>query len=439
MMQKLTKISGLLVLAGVASMASAQIFSDSCDSLTNWQVNKFADSFAATDSSATVVNYGAMTVGATTYNLVEAPRSVGGTATTGILMEVNKDANAAITGINLLAQAGSLPIDVQNDGYVLSFDMYIKAPDPVTTAGSTQAFDFGVGRTTLTNTFGWFNRTTLGNGTWITGATEGGINGFDYRSYKGTLLADGLDVSSPIAGAAFPGTGYDYTSAPSGGWTRVDMFVEGTNVTVKYNDQTFHSVTGATATKGNIWIGYDDPFSSICALPDQSFMLVDNVKATALNAISGTVAVGSFSGDYTLQTFTAKIYDATNTLVETKSFKTNAAGDFTIYTAQTGTVSILTSGVTTLVRKTSGVTPGGANVGTIDLLNGDIADDGVIDLTDYTVVATYFNALASDANWDVVQSDGFKPKQADVTGDGVVDLTDYTVVAVNFNALNDAP
>jgi hypothetical protein len=438
-MQKLTKFSGLLVFAGIASMASAQIFSDSCDNLAQWQTNKFTDSFGDTDSSVNVVNYGAMTVGATSYSLAEAPRNLGGAATTGFLLEVNKNTNAAISGINLLATAGGVPIDIQDDGYLLSFDMYVKAPNPVTTLGSTQTFDFGVGRNTLTNTFGYFNRTTLGNGTWITGATEGGINGFDYRSYKGTVLFDGLDVSSPITVAAFPGTGYDYTSAPSGGWTRVDMFVEGPNVTVTFNGQVFHAVKTATATKGNFWIGYDDPFSSICALPDESFMLVDNVKATKLNAISGTVALGAFAGDYATQTYTAKIYDAGGVLKETKTFTPTTAGNFTIYSMETGPVTMLTTGLTSLARKTSGVTPGGANIGTVNLLNGDIVDDGVIDLSDYTVVATYFNAVAADANWDVVQPDGFKPKQADITGDGVVDLTDYTEIAVNFNGLDDTP
>jgi hypothetical protein len=70
--------------------------------------------------------------------------------------------------------------------------------------------------------------------------------------------------------------------------------------------------------------------------------------------------------------------------------------------------------------------------------DGDIVDDGVVDLSDYTAVATGFNGLLSDpnnggnpsANWNAL---------ADVNGDGVIDLTDYTVVATNFNALDDAP
>ncbi|MCE9557731.1 MAG: hypothetical protein K8R88_02150, partial [Armatimonadetes bacterium] len=59
------------------------------------------------------------------------------------------------------------------------------------------------------------------------------------------------------------------------------------------------------------------------------------------------------------------------------------------------------------------------------------------DLTDYTVVVTYFNAVSTDLTWDVVGADGHKPKEADVTGDGAVDLSDYTEVVVNFNGVDE--
>jgi hypothetical protein len=59
---------------------------------------------------------------------------------------------------------------------------------------------------------------------------------------------------------------------------------------------------------------------------------------------------------------------------------------------------------------------------------GDAVEDNVIDLSDYTVIATAFNALPSSGNWNV---------NADLNEDGVVDLTDYTFIAVNFNSLGD--
>jgi hypothetical protein len=55
--------------------------------------------------------------------------------------------------------------------------------------------------------------------------------------------------------------------------------------------------------------------------------------------------------------------------------------------------------------------------------NGDCNSDLTIDLTDYTIVATAFNAIPDSSNWDPT---------ADLNNDGVVDLTDYTFIAVNF-------
>jgi hypothetical protein len=70
----------------------------------------------------------------------------------------------------------------------------------------------------------------------------------------------------------------------------------------------------------------------------------------------------------------------------------------------------------------------GPNAASFSLKNGNCNGDGVIDLTEYTTVATAFNALPNSPNWNVT---------ADLNGDQVVDLTDYTIVAVNFNALEN--
>ena len=69
--------------------------------------------------------------------------------------------------------------------------------------------------------------------------------------------------------------------------------------------------------------------------------------------------------------------------------------------------------------------PNGAATVNFALLNGDSVKDGIVDLSDYTVIVTAFNADPLAGNWNVA---------ADLNRDDIVDLTDYTVVVSNFNA-----
>ncbi|MCE9557310.1 MAG: PQQ-dependent sugar dehydrogenase [Armatimonadetes bacterium] len=82
------------------------------------------------------------------------------------------------------------------------------------------------------------------------------------------------------------------------------------------------------------------------------------------------------------------------------------------------------------LRKAVTVDTTGGNVSGVNIVltNGNSNADNVIDLSDYTIVITAFNALPPDPNWDV---------RADLNEDGVVDLTDYTIVVTNFNAIGD--
>ncbi|MCE9557938.1 MAG: hypothetical protein K8R88_03210 [Armatimonadetes bacterium] len=62
------------------------------------------------------------------------------------------------------------------------------------------------------------------------------------------------------------------------------------------------------------------------------------------------------------------------------------------------------------------------------LTNGDSNGDNTVDLSDYTIVVSAFNAVPASGNWDA---------RADLNEDGVVDLTDYTISVLNFNKVGD--
>jgi hypothetical protein len=81
----------------------------------------------------------------------------------------------------------------------------------------------------------------------------------------------------------------------------------------------------------------------------------------------------------------------------------------------TDTFVVVTISMNDVVRNT------GVNV---RWLQADINRDGIVDLTDYTILATAFNARPGDFNWN---------SAADLNGDLIIDLTDYTILALQFN------
>jgi hypothetical protein len=91
------------------------------------------------------------------------------------------------------------------------------------------------------------------------------------------------------------------------------------------------------------------------------------------------------------------------------------------------------------LRRTITVNTGSGSVtnANFNLIPGDIVNDNVIDLSDYTKLVTYFNANSANSNWNTPDAQGIRPSDADLNGDGVVDLTDYTLIVVNFNAIGD--
>lgn len=91
------------------------------------------------------------------------------------------------------------------------------------------------------------------------------------------------------------------------------------------------------------------------------------------------------------------------------------------------------------LRRTINANASSSNVvdANMELVPGNIFADNVIDLSDYSQVATHFNKLSSDPSWNVPNLLGIRPSDSDINGDGVVDLTDYTFVATNFNKLGD--
>ncbi|MBL8047248.1 MAG: hypothetical protein JNJ45_01070 [Chthonomonas sp.] len=427
-------------LSALTVVTNAQIFADPCESLSAYTVVQNPD------ASAEVVNYGSFTLNDSLGNPVsisipEAPRPIsGGGATTGIMLRANKnDLVAGTQGINLILSASGTPIEVSTKYYKLSLDCYMKCDAP-TGVGTTEAFNAGVSRLGSAGPFGYYNRSTAGDGNWITYVGDGGINGTDMRNYRGTTQLGGLDVSNPICQSVFSAVnGYEFIGAPSGNWSRVDLIVNNGVIYWRMNGTPMLSGSSILSTDGKVWFGYDDPFGGVAGAPEKQYAIVDNVVVTELPKFTGTLAVSGYAGDITTETFTAQIFDSAGVLTDSLPFKVDASGNFEFGTTIPASGSVVIVGDSTLNRWMQSVTPtvSGTSLGNVNLLNGNINGDAVIDIGDYTILAAKFDASSSDPDWNTAGGDGFKPSQADITGDGVVDIADYTQIAANFDAASE--
>lgn len=443
-MKLMSRFGLVAALAVTASSSFAQLFVDPCESLSSYQVLQAPD----LDNSATVIDYSNFTLNdalgmPVTWNIAEAPRQVSGSgATTGFLLRANKnDLVAALSGINLIVAPGGTPLEVNASCYHMACDVYMKSDVP-TGVGTTEAFDMGVSRLGNSTSFGYWNRTTQGDGNWWTMVPEGGLAGNDFRLYKNTVAAGGRDVSSPVCQAVFPGTSYDYAGAPSGNWTKMDLYIFKNRFVMVMNDTIFWRNTTTPTTNGKVWVGYCDAFAGIAGAPEKQFAIVDNISVDERGFFSGSLSLSGYAGpDITQEPFDVTIKDSAGTVVEQFTTNVDASGNFSFGTPIDQNVTVIIDNKSSVNRHFVGVsaTTAGTNLGSMVLLNGDITSDGIIDIADYTVLATKFDASNADPDWNTAGTDGFMPSQADLTRDGIVDIADYTQLALNFDAVSEEP
>ncbi|MCE9558464.1 MAG: hypothetical protein K8R88_05885 [Armatimonadetes bacterium] len=141
-----------------------------------------------------------------------------------------------------------------------------------------------------------------------------------------------------------------------------------------------------------------------------------------LGVVHGTATLQEWSATYLGMPITVTV--GTNT----QSTTLDATGNFGVVLPSAGISDVFTKLPLGLTKKTSAVDLGSAAAITPLHTNGDCNNDNVVDLSDYTVLVTAFNALPTSGNWDA---------RADLNGDLVVDLTDYTRLVLNFNAIGD--
>ncbi len=318
--------SGSGYLPGAASSITNTIVDD--DVLPG--VAFFADSFNTVDSSTNwVVNFS--DGGADTYanfgydysvdGIPEAPSTPpGAVARHGLKMHVN-EANISIAGISASPANGDY-----EDKYRMRFDMYLMYAGPLNNPnvpGQTQAGTSGVGATGVEPVWLAGGQSV---GTWMSFNADGGsgaVSG-DYNAYNiGTLFADDSGVyaagttngprdnfnvyyapwpattaPASVTNAHPTQTGTTPVGTFAQAWHKVAVTKRGAVVTWDIDGRRISTVDTAAFSiplSTNVFIGYQDPFSSVTTNASSQFGLFDNFRVETLGRpnLATTTKVGS--------------------------------------------------------------------------------------------------------------------------------------------------
>jgi hypothetical protein len=271
------------------------VFSDSFDSNTaaNWTVNK-----SSTDTRVTFsYDYSAS-------GIASAPHSTGGT-TRGMKLEANMTAG-------VIAALSMSPIGQSFSGdYRLHFDMWINVNGPFPAGGSSSTEYLTAGIGTTGNRVQWTGTGTTADGYWFSVDGEGGVGDTstttgDYCAYIGTaqqntntgIYAAGTNgnprgnlntyyVTAFPVGQTAPALQQSTYSQQTGAlavgtvgfaWHDVIVSKRGSTVEWSIDGVKLATVSNATFTGNNVFVGYWDPFASLTDNTNLSFGLVDNVR-----------------------------------------------------------------------------------------------------------------------------------------------------------------
>ena len=289
-----TNISGS-VTSSIVSLTvyppQATVFSDSFDSnsAASWIVNE------SSSDNAVIFNFDYSTLG-----IPSAPHSTGGT-TLGVQMKANLT-------LGVVAALSISPTNQSFSGdYRLHFDGWINVngPFPGGGLGSTEFLTAGIG--TAGNRTEWTGSGSTADGYYFSADGDGGVSASstttgDYSGYAGTVwknassgiyAAGSLDNASPYYTATFP-TGQSapalqqanypqQTGALNPGtfglaWHDVIVSRRGSTVNWAVDGVLFATISNATFTASNVFVGFWDPFASLSSNNIINFGLVDNVR-----------------------------------------------------------------------------------------------------------------------------------------------------------------
>lgn len=231
---------------------------------------------------------------------------------------------------------------------------------------------------------------------------------------------------------------------PAGTWTTV--VVDLPNAATALTFRNFAGGNGALNPLTPNFISLSSliftPTAGSEATPDAHDIFIDNFRqGEPSGALTGTMTLNSYVPSPATRTALVEVFDGGGTLVQSYSgVALNAAGEYSIpNTLADGTYTVKASieDGTWLRRATSVTLASNVGVANFVLPNGDIVDDGIVDIADYVKLALYFSRTDSDPDWNTDDGDGISPSRANLNGDSVIDIADYTALANAFSGADD--
>ena len=263
------------------------------DTATQWRVNK------SSSDTRVIFTYDYSGMG-----IPSAPHSTGGT-TRGVRMEANLTAGV-VAALSLAPTNQSFGGD-----YRLRFDLWINAngPFPAGGTGSTEHVTAGLG--TAGNRVQWTGTGSTADGCWFAADGEGqasdtSATSGDFCAYVGTTLQStntGVYAAGKDTTAKGNVDAYYTTAFPTGqpapalqqanyvkqtgalaagtlgfGWHEVIVARRGSTVDWAIDGIRLATITNASFTASNVFVGYWDSYASLSDNTNLSFGLVDNVR-----------------------------------------------------------------------------------------------------------------------------------------------------------------
>jgi len=275
--------AGVVVLLVSPRASAGVLFSDPAESLVNFTL------VADADTSAAPFDYSQI-------GIPEAPGTVAGSLlpTTGFQLQANKgDANAAVTGLNLVVGATPLNFDVTH-----TLEFYVWMNIPANVSATSEDFVAGVARSNLSNAIYGNFRTSRGNGGWMLQGNDNGLS-VDHRELNNGILVNSWDAAAPEAAPKFNQAFQNNLNGPvaeaGNEWVKVDIVFDKENATTSFfmNNVAFGTVATSNQS-GFDWFGYEDPVSSLGGSPDLSGIF-DNIQVLEGNALVPEPATGGLA------------------------------------------------------------------------------------------------------------------------------------------------
>lgn len=149
-------------------------------------------------------------------------------------------------------------------------------------------------------------------------------------------------------------------------------------------------------------------------------------------AVTGQINLNDWSGAVTGRTVNFTIYNGT-TQVGTASATLDGTGNYFFSTAvPTGTYTVIADAARGWLNKkaTVTITNGTASGLNFTLPNGDVNNDTIVDIADYTLLSGAFSTVNGGPGWNVL---------ADLNGDDIVDIADYVALSRTFSLVDETP